>query len=106
MIRTAGSLQKLSNKHIYNAFRNLSATSSTYPPEWSKLATKELKGAHGPDGLEWHTPEGLILKPLYTAADGASAVKRNAALVEGLGASSEDAPGIFPFKRGPYATMY
>ena len=106
MIRTAGSIRKLSKKHTFYALRHLANTASTYPPQWSKLATKEVKGAHGPAGLEWHTPEGLILKPLYTAADSASAFERNAALVDGLGASSEDAPGIFPFKRGPYATMY
>src|SRR2546425_195929 len=35
---------------------------------WRTLATKERKGAD-PDGLVWHTPEGLDVKPLYTRAE-------------------------------------
>ena len=35
---------------------------------WHELATKERKGAD-PAGLVWHTPEGIDVKPLYTAAD-------------------------------------
>src|SRR3989441_3660218 len=60
---------------------------------WRTLATKERKGAD-PDGLMWHTPEGLDVKPLYTRAD-----------VEGLD-FADTVPGAFPFVRGPRATMY
>ena len=35
---------------------------------WRELAAKELKGAD-PDTLVWHTPEGIDVKPLYTADD-------------------------------------
>src|SRR5258705_7653498 len=35
---------------------------------WADLAAKERKGAD-PAGLVWHTPEGIELKPLWTAAD-------------------------------------
>src|SRR2546428_6443884 len=35
---------------------------------WQKLASRERKGAE-PDGLVWHTPEGIDVNPLYTAAD-------------------------------------
>ncbi len=35
---------------------------------WRELAAKELKGAD-PDSLTWETPEGIAVKPLYTAAD-------------------------------------
>ena len=35
--------------------------------DWRMLATKELKGS--PDDLVWHTPEGIPVKPAYTAAD-------------------------------------
>jgi len=35
---------------------------------WRQLATKDGKGAD-PDGLVWHTPEGLDVKPLWTADD-------------------------------------
>src|SRR5262249_43908627 len=60
---------------------------------WADLARKERKGAD-PDGLVWHTPEGLAVKPLYTADD-----------VGGLD-FLDSIPGDFPFLRGPRATMY
>ena len=60
---------------------------------WQQLARKERKGAD-PDGLVWHTPEGLDVKPLYTRAD-----------VEGLD-FADSIPGASPFIRGPRATMY
>ena len=61
--------------------------------QWSEAAAKELKG-RSPDDLVWETPEGIAIKPLYTAAD-----------LEAL----EDVntlPGFEPFVRGPRATMY
>jgi methylmalonyl-CoA mutase len=61
--------------------------------DWAQLASKELKGA-APDTLNWSTPEGLSLKPLYTAAD-----------LEGL-THLGSVPGFAPFVRGPRATMY
>jgi methylmalonyl-CoA mutase len=63
------------------------------PEDWAQLASKELKGA-APDTLNWSTPEGLSLKPLYTPAD-----------LEGL-AHLGSVPGFAPFVRGPRATMY
>ena len=35
---------------------------------WRKLANKELRGGDV-DDLFWESPEGIKLKPLYTAAD-------------------------------------
>jgi methylmalonyl-CoA mutase len=61
--------------------------------DWRKLAAQDLKGAD-PDTLVWHTPEGIDVKPLYTAAD--------LARVEGL----DSLPGFAPFSRGVRATMY
>ncbi len=60
---------------------------------WEALAGKELRG-EALDRLNATTPEGLRLKPLYTAAD-----------LEGLGHLGT-LPGIAPFVRGPRATMY
>jgi methylmalonyl-CoA mutase len=60
---------------------------------WRKLAAKDLDGAD-PDGLDWLTPEGIAIKPLYTAAD----LER----IEGL----DTLPGLAPFTRGVRATMY
>src|SRR5437763_6717344 len=60
---------------------------------WRELATKDLKGAD-PDTLSWQTPEGLAVKPLYTADD-----------LEEV-ATTGQLPGFEPFVRGPRATMY
>ena len=60
--------------------------------EWRSLATQELKG--DPDSLIRMTPEGIPVKPLYTAAD-----------LEELEAVGS-LPGIAPFVRGVRATMY
>ncbi|XP_023656350.1 methylmalonyl-CoA mutase, mitochondrial [Paramormyrops kingsleyae] len=60
-------------------------------PEWAKLAKKQLKGKD-PEELMWHTPEGISIKPVYTRADSSGV--------------SDELPGVFPFTRGPYPTMY
>ena len=54
--------------------------------DWRALADKETKGRD----LTWHTPEGIAVKPLYTADDAAD---------PGL-------PGFAPYTRGVKATMY
>jgi methylmalonyl-CoA mutase len=61
--------------------------------DWAALAAKELKGAN-PEGLTWTTPEGIAVKPLYTAED-----------LERLEVAGS-LPGLPPFTRGPRATMY
>src|SRR6187455_705399 len=61
--------------------------------KWTELAAKERKGKD-PADLVWHTPEGLDVKPLYTAAD-----------VQDLD-FTDSTPGTYPFIRGPRATMY
>ena len=58
------------------------------------MAKKETKLADPLEDLAWHTSEGIVIKPLYTAAD-----------LEGLDIADE-VPGKFPYTRGPYATMY
>ena len=56
--------------------------------------------AHGysPDQLDWVTPEGIVVKPLYTGADRDTAVA--------AGYPLDSVPGESPFIRGPYPTMY
>ena len=61
--------------------------------DWRELATKESKG-RSPDELTWNTPEGIAVKPLYTAQD-----------LEGL-EHVDSLPGMAPYVRGPKATMY
>ena len=60
---------------------------------WREAAAKSAPGGD-PDALDWHTPEGLVVKPLYTAADTA-----------GL-PHADTLPGFAPYLRGPQATMY
>ncbi len=60
---------------------------------WMDAAAKSAPGGDV-DALNWTTPEGIVVKPLYTAADTA-----------GL-AYADTLPGFEPFVRGPQATMY
>jgi len=60
--------------------------------DWAQMAEKDLRG-RPLDALDWQTPEGIEVKPLYTAAD-----------LEGL--ETDTLPGFAPFVRGPRATMY
>ena len=55
--------------------------------DWKATADKEVKGKD----LNWETPEGITVKPLYTADD--------ATVDPGL-------PGFAPFTRGVRASMY
>jgi methylmalonyl-CoA mutase len=61
--------------------------------DWEKLAAKELGEAKLSD-ITWQTPEGIAVKPIYTAADLEN--------LETLGTL----PGFAPYTRGPKATMY
>jgi len=61
--------------------------------DWRALASKECKG-QPVEELVWNTPEGIAIKPLYTAED-----------LKGL-KHLDSQPGMAPFVRGPRATMY
>ncbi|HYJ30040.1 MAG TPA: methylmalonyl-CoA mutase family protein, partial [Allosphingosinicella sp.] len=56
--------------------------------DWQAAASREVKGKD----IVRHSPEGIEVKPLYTAEDAAG-------IDPGL-------PGFAPFTRGPYASMY
>jgi methylmalonyl-CoA mutase len=60
--------------------------------DWRDQAQKELRDKPL-DDLIWHTPEGIVVKPLYTRED------------EGPRAAT-DVPGFAPYLRGPRSTMY
>jgi methylmalonyl-CoA mutase len=62
-------------------------------PKWKELASKELRGKP-PESLVWKTPEGIPVKPLYTAEDLEKLEHLNSL------------PGLPPYVRGPRATMY
>ncbi len=61
--------------------------------QWCQAATADLRGRE-PAALDWETPEGIQVKPLYTAAD-----LEKLEFVDSL-------PGFPPYTRGPRATMY
>ncbi|QDX81770.1 methylmalonyl-CoA mutase [Denitratisoma sp. DHT3] len=60
---------------------------------WTKSAAKSAPGGDV-NNLNWVTPEGLTVKPLYTAED-----------VKEL-PYADTLPGFAPYQRGPQATMY
>jgi methylmalonyl-CoA mutase len=62
-------------------------------PKWIEIAEKQMKGK-SVETLSWMTPEGIKVKPLYTAED-----------LEGM-ESANTLPGMAPYVRGPMATMY
>ena len=61
--------------------------------KWKEMTSKKLKGK-SLDDLNWQTPEGIEVKPLYTAED-----------LENL-SHLGSLPGMPPYLRGPYPTMY
>jgi methylmalonyl-CoA mutase len=63
------------------------------PDDWQVAAARSAPGG-SPDNLAWRTPDGIAVRPLYTAAD-----------VRDL-PHADTLPGFEPFLRGPQATMY
>ncbi len=61
--------------------------------DWQRAAARSAPGGNV-DSLVWHTPDGIAVKPLYTAAD-----------VAGL-PYADTLPGFPPYVRGPQPTMY
>ncbi|MFZ4285437.1 methylmalonyl-CoA mutase [Variovorax sp. HJSM1_2] len=60
---------------------------------WTKAAAKSAPGG-AVEALNWVTPDGITVKPLYTAEDLAGLQHTNTL------------PGFEPYIRGPQATMY
>ena len=61
--------------------------------KWRAAAVKSAPDGNL-DALTWHTPDGIAVKPLYTAQD-----------IAGL-PLTDTLPGFAPYTRGPQATMY
>ncbi|HPT51208.1 MAG TPA: methylmalonyl-CoA mutase [Accumulibacter sp.] len=72
---------------------NAAPNDSNAMEAWKKAAAKSAPGGNV-DALNWVTPEGIVVKPLYTKQD-----------IDGL-AYTDTLPGLPPFVRGPQATMY
>jgi methylmalonyl-CoA mutase len=77
--------------------QNMSNTPKSASPEqlelWAKAAAKSAPGGQL-EPLNWLTPDGIVVKPLYTQADIANLPH------------TDTLPGFEPFLRGPQATMY
>jgi methylmalonyl-CoA mutase len=65
-------------------------------PDFTKISLDETRpsAASAASGNPWVTPEGIAVKPVYAAADTAGLD-----FLDGF-------PGIAPYLRGPYPTMY
>ena len=61
--------------------------------DWLKAAAKSAPNGDV-NALNWHTPDGIAVKPLYTAEDTKDLPYTNTL------------PGFEPYVRGPQATMY
>ncbi|MEU1426623.1 methylmalonyl-CoA mutase [Nocardia sp. NPDC005746] len=92
-------------KHRIGNFAEVPLTEGdTAPAEVSAAQVEEfVKTAatanhYAPEQLTWSTPEGIDVPPVFTKAD------RDAIVAEGYPLDS--VPGIAPFVRGPYPTMY
>ncbi|NEE53407.1 methylmalonyl-CoA mutase, partial [Streptomyces sp. SID8455] len=94
-MQTSPTEQKSTGKSTVPDFSEV-ALESPAPPagsaeEWQAAVAKTADGTEAP---LWETPEGITVKPLYTGED-----------LEGLDAL-HSYPGIAPYLRGPYPTMY
>ena len=86
----------------YSCLWEADMTSSKHPADqfststledWHKAAAKSAPGGDV-EALNWITPDGITVKPMYTAQDTANLPYANTL------------PGFEPFLRGPQATMY
>ena len=96
----------MSIEHEIGSFADIPLTDPAAPvpsaptPEQADALTESVATAnlYTKDQVVWSTPEGIDVKPVYTRAD------RDAIVAEGYPLDSY--PGIAPFVRGPYPTMY
>ncbi|WP_435277562.1 methylmalonyl-CoA mutase [Rhodococcus yananensis] len=96
----------MSNQHEIGSFADVPLTDPEAPtpdaPTAEQAATLVESVAtannYTVDDVVWNTPEGIDVKPVYTKAD------RDAVVAEGYPLGSY--PGVAPFVRGPYPTMY
>jgi methylmalonyl-CoA mutase len=79
---------------VPRSFQDLALTGSGFQPRAEPAPRRpEATGAPGPDEV-WRAPEGIEIRRSYTAAD-----------LAGLDAL-DTWPGLTPYLRGPYPTMY
>ncbi|WP_338758408.1 methylmalonyl-CoA mutase [Nocardia vulneris] len=92
-------------KHVVGSFAEVPLTDPAAAPAAVDAAqvdayVREAATAnhYAPEQLTWSTPEGIDVPPVFTRAD------RDAVVAEGY--PLDTVPGVAPFVRGPYPTMY
>ncbi|MEU2034326.1 methylmalonyl-CoA mutase [Nocardia amamiensis] len=92
-------------KHVIGSFAEVPLTERAPEPaavDADQVAAYVRAAAaanrYAPEQLVWSTPEGIDVPPVFTKAD------RDAIAAEGYPLDS--VPGVAPFVRGPYPTMY
>ncbi|WP_280251461.1 methylmalonyl-CoA mutase [Nocardia abscessus] len=92
-------------KHVIGSFADVPLAERAPEPAAVDAAqvTEYVRAAaaanqYAPEQLVWATPEGIDVPPVFTKAD------RDAIAAEGYPLDS--VPGVAPFVRGPYPTMY
>src|SRR5690606_33040022 len=77
-----------------------SAAPAAPTPEQAAALVESVASANNytTDEVVWSTPEGIDVKPVYTKSD------RDAVVADGYPLGSY--PGLAPFVRGPYPTLY
>ncbi|QIS04065.1 methylmalonyl-CoA mutase [Nocardia brasiliensis] len=92
-------------KHVVGSFADVALTDPAAAPAAVDAAQVDayVRAAatanhYAPEQLTWATPEGIDVPPVFTKAD------RDAVVAEGYPLDS--VPGVAPFVRGPYPTMY
>ncbi|MFB9782781.1 methylmalonyl-CoA mutase [Rhodococcus baikonurensis] len=93
-------------KHVIGSFAEVPLedpqSPAPTPPSVEQAQALIEEGAnannYAAEQVVWSTPEGIDVKPVYTAADRAAAAESGYPL--------DSFPGAAPFLRGPYPTMY
>ncbi|MBF6542128.1 methylmalonyl-CoA mutase [Nocardia brasiliensis] len=92
-------------KHVVGSFAEVPLTDPAGAPAAVDAAQVDayVRAAaaanhYAPEQLTWSTPEGIDVPPVFTRAD------RDAVVAEGY--PLDTVPGVAPFVRGPYPTMY
>ncbi|RJO73469.1 methylmalonyl-CoA mutase [Nocardia panacis] len=100
---TLGGIEHLGIEHRIGSFADVPLTAPQPAPVAAEqvaafVADAAAANNYTPEQLVWSTPEGIDVPPIFTAADRAVAVAEGYPL--------DSVPGIAPFVRGPYPTMY
>ncbi|KDD74370.1 methylmalonyl-CoA mutase, partial [Helicosporidium sp. ATCC 50920] len=71
------------------------ATAAANQQAWEKKAAKEAKGKDPYETFGSVNSDGITIKPVYAKSD-----------IDDLKTIGDEYPGVYPYTRGPYASMY